>query len=342
MKGATRVKAMAGYIWVRLVRRVSRNNLHMAWSDSDLPALLDRINLDPASGQGSSGSQRFVRLGQSRFEALEYAARDEPLLGEMLDCLRRYNAEEYPHATGSFESHLLGTWHILACWRQPTAVTRCGLFHSAYATDVYPRALISPDSRDKLRALIGESAEALVFFFCTLNRRELISDLIRFGTIPSDGMQVSNWTTGEHLIAPARLLGAYVTIELANLAEQSRGIGGGPGGWMAMGSKLAALLPGNAERVPSIFNACRNGITRSDELRARRLYVAARRGKIRPDVLTGAVEANPWVAEPLLDLAIHEGDRVRAREAEKLLLQWGTSWDKRRKWSEMLATARGL
>lgn len=243
---------------------------------------------------------------------------------------------------------------MLACWQQPREITRCGLMHSAYATDAYPIPLIRPRARDTVRALIGEAAEALVFLFCTLDRGRLLRDLQERGKIPRDGLAVRNWVTGEEMDVPSGIVGAYVTIEIANLAEQARDRKRGPGTWMATASRVASLLPGHVAALPPIFDDCTTVLSPEAEQRARALYLALmpagrRDGGARREALLEITAANPWIAEPHLDLAIDTAAdgraaeaRAHAGQANMRLQQWGTAWDKRRAWSDMLSTSKRL
>ena len=42
---------------------------------------------------------------------------------------------EFAHGRAPFIQHLRGTWAMLAAWKQPEHVCRCGLLHSAYTRE---------------------------------------------------------------------------------------------------------------------------------------------------------------------------------------------------------------
>jgi hypothetical protein len=339
-----RLKALAGYIWCRAVLNPDRNDAHFSWANSNLAESLERLNLEHGQEAPKSQGDSWVELGNSHFEVLQSAVQSDAALAGMLECLDRYDAFGYPHAVGSFEAHLIGTWHVLVCWRQPIEVTRCGLFHSVYSTDTYPRALIQPRSRSILRELIGEGAEALVFLFCTMDRQRAFRDIRTLGKIPDEGLPLYNSITRESFSASPRIAATYLIVELANLAEQTRAIRRGPGRWMATASTMANALRSHECVVPPIFNRCSDRLSAQAEARARALYYKSRRGH-----LLAAAKLNPWIAEPVLQIALDderrgnkEEARIHALKAEELLLQWGTPWDKRVSWREMVCTTRRL
>lgn len=271
-----------------------------------------------------------------------------PLLDPDLPALRAYlqqqNAIAFPHDVGSFDAHLLGTWRILSCWRQPREIARGGCFHSIYGTDVYPLALVDLQQREAIATLIGASAEALVFLFCTLDRRDLRRQLLALGQIP-DAIAARNWATGETLNLPATVVAAYLVVELANTAEQSCRWGKRPGLWLHRASELAALLPGHWSPLPPIFGCCSQQLDRDCERAARRSYLQLPH-PLTPEsheTLQHLSTLNPWIAEPHYERAqldSREAAALAAQSATERLWAWGTTWDKRRSWVEMVATLR--
>jgi hypothetical protein len=359
VNAATWIKVQAVSAWAQGRRRLGIRDPGLGWAGSGLEQALGdlaigdpaRAGTAPAAGHSPRGARR--RLGRSGVVAPPDGDGD-PKLDGMLRCLDEHGAFRYPHAVGNFEEHLIGTWRVLACWRQPPEITRCGLMHSAYATDAYPIPLIRPRARDAVRSLIGEGAEALVFLFCTLDRGRLLRDVQQRGAIPGDGLAVRNWITGEELHVGPAIVGAYLTVELANLAEQAQGRKGAPGTWMAVASRLASMLRGHVASMPPIFDGGTVVLSPEAEQRARTLYLEAAGpggtdAGARRQRLLAIAEANPWIAEPHLDLAIEaaaagraDDARAHASHARERLCQWGTSWDKRRPWGDGLETAERL
>jgi hypothetical protein len=94
----------------------------------------------------------------------------------MLGWMQKQRAfREFAHARSPFDQHLRSTWAMLCCWGQPRAISRCGLFHSAYSGQVFYWRffdLTSDESRERLRAVVGPAAEQEVYNFCSTHRQE--------------------------------------------------------------------------------------------------------------------------------------------------------------------------
>ncbi|MFN8019427.1 MAG: hypothetical protein U0P45_15090 [Acidimicrobiales bacterium] len=96
----------------------------------------------------------------------------EPPTGARLDLLRRLGFGDLEHDSHvPFLSHLLGTRRLLLAWGERPAMVDAGLFHSAYGTEYFP--VESGASRDEVRAVIGEDAEAIAWAWCTIRRDTL-------------------------------------------------------------------------------------------------------------------------------------------------------------------------
>ncbi len=257
-----------------------------------------------------------------------------PRIAEVLEAARRL-----PHGGGSFAEHLTGTWRILALWDQPEFMCRAGLMHSVYATVFYPHALYTLDQRDTVRALVGERAERLIHWFSVLDRRRLwkISD-----AIPEDGLDVDEFGSERSHHLTASEIAELLVLEMANLADQ--------GAWSSDGSEASwmhacgrwARFAGKYQRVPDLAR----GLDAASESRAKSAY---REGRARAAIggsdargfFVEAARLNPWAAEPHVWLsadttASEASRRLHAKEARRLLLAWGTAWDKQLPWAAWL------
>jgi len=83
-----------------------------------------------------------------------------------IDFLESLGCFEKGHKGQTLLEHLLGTKEILKKWEAPEYLQDAGLFHSVYGTSVFLHQ--STDDRVKVRELIGEQAEEIVFMFCSL------------------------------------------------------------------------------------------------------------------------------------------------------------------------------
>lgn len=80
------------------------------------------------------------------------------------------NTKEYPHSGKTFFEHLLNTSNIIRkLFPKEQYLIDAGLFHSIYGTCYYK--FDSKNSRKKIKSIIGEKSENLVYIFCTLENR---------------------------------------------------------------------------------------------------------------------------------------------------------------------------
>ncbi|MFD4561463.1 DUF6817 domain-containing protein [Streptomyces sp. NPDC058469] len=87
------------------------------------------------------------------------------------DLLRQLGAETIPHPGGTLLAHLDRVRARLATWGARPDLQLAGLCHAFYGTDGFPTALLPLDRRAELRAVIGEEAEAIVYFYASCDRK---------------------------------------------------------------------------------------------------------------------------------------------------------------------------
>ncbi len=330
------------------LQRSFRSRFQLSWASTNLQSRLYQISLPTSQDVPIAHALMPERdpMKGSRTVISQSGAAIDPKLPELIAFLDQYHPENFPHDVGSFDEHLIGTWRILAYWRQPLPILRCGLFHSVYATDVYPVSLIPFSQREDLVALIGDEAEALVMLFCTVARHRLQHQLLEQGSIPKQGFEVTNWMTQERLHLPPQLIAAYLVVEVANIAEQTCSLFKKPGMWMSYTSKLIGMIRPWLT-LPPVFDGCTQQLAPHAEVQARRLYQRQvwlnGRGDSADKTLIEIINTNPWIAEPYLDLAIlanqrgnSESPKTYAQQGLKRLLEWCTAWDKRCDWETMV------
>jgi len=93
--------------------------------------------------------------------------------------LEAHGAGAIEHPGGTLLAHLCRTADLLATWRAPPALTLAGLCHAAYGTDGFPTALLPPSRRNDLVEVIGATAEAIVYFYASCDRRMFLPQLGR-------------------------------------------------------------------------------------------------------------------------------------------------------------------
>ena len=90
----------------------------------------------------------------------------------MINYLLSLNLDKIKHSGESLLSHLKGTKEILTQWDAPEYVCNAGLFHSVYGTQYFSRKKTTKNDIDKVRHLIGERAEYLVWAFGSMIRKD--------------------------------------------------------------------------------------------------------------------------------------------------------------------------
>lgn len=89
---------------------------------------------------------------------------------ERLEFLRRHGADAIGHSERSLLAHLLGIRALLMSWGAGAHLLDAGLFHSVYGTESFRRPAIPDSDRSRVRDLIGDKAERLVWLYCRVQR----------------------------------------------------------------------------------------------------------------------------------------------------------------------------
>lgn len=84
--------------------------------------------------------------------------------------LRGHGAGRLPHPGGTLLQHLLRVQQLLAAWGAGPDVRTAGLCHATYGTDGFATTLLPLTERATLVALVGESAEELVYLYASCDR----------------------------------------------------------------------------------------------------------------------------------------------------------------------------
>jgi hypothetical protein len=73
------------------------------------------------------------------------------------------------HSESTLYEHLKNTWRILKIQKRSEDTCLAGMFHSVYGTEFFDQLLLD---RENIKTIIGDSAEDLVFKFCSLTNRD--------------------------------------------------------------------------------------------------------------------------------------------------------------------------
>ncbi|MBY0410838.1 MAG: tetratricopeptide repeat protein, partial [Burkholderiaceae bacterium] len=270
----------------------------------------------------------------------EWLARD-PDIAPVLPMVLARNVGQDWHKAGTFRHHLVGVTRTLTVWQQPRDVRLLGLLHSVYGNAFVDLVKFDPASeRARIREVAGESAEHLVYLFCTQSRTQFVERVLA-GALESDGSLVLEKNGVRHVLTPYEVA-AFLIVSMADTIEQ----------WFSWQDDIfsrfpvvqhraqaahwaASLWPGpmrpsgrmvsqinafglalqhqglkNLLPIPPVFSHCTQPLAPADEAAAASLYwsvIQQDQPLVDLDVATGVLESavrhNPWVGEPQMVLA---------------------------------------
>ena len=296
----------------------------------------------------------------------EWLARD-PDLAPVLPTVLARNVGQDWHKAGTFRHHLVGVARSLTVWQQPRDVRLLGLLHSVYGNAFVDLVKFDPaKERARVREIAGESAEHLVYLFCTQSRTQFVQKVLA-GQLAADGSLVLEKDGQPHTLTPHEVA-AFIVVSMADTIEQwfswqddifsrfpavqhrpqpvhwAASLWPGPmrpSGRMVSqinGLGLALQHPGlkGLLPIPPVFGHCSAPLAAADEAAATSLYwsvIQQDQPLVDLDVATGVLESavrhNPWVGEPQMVLAqlyLSAGRTDDARAAAASALQLFCAW----------------
>ena len=270
----------------------------------------------------------------------EWLARD-PELAPVLPTVLARNVGQDWHKAGTFRHHLVGVTRSLTVWQQPRDVRLLGLLHSVYGNAFVDLVKFDPASeRARLRELVGESAEHLVYLFCTQSRTQFVQKVLGQG-MEEDGSLLLDKDGTQHRLTPYEVA-AFTIVSMADTIEQwfswqddiysrfphvqhrpqavhwAASLWPGPmrptGRMVHQINGLSKALkhPGLKDLLPTppVFGHCNHHLSAANEAAAASLYwsvIQQDQPLVDLDVATGVLESavrhNPWVGEPQMVLA---------------------------------------
>ena len=286
----------------------------------------------------------------------EWLAHD-PDLAPVLPTVLARNVGQDWHKAGTFRHHLVGVARSLALWQQPKDIRLLGLLHSVYGNAFVDLVKFDPASeRARVRALAGESAEHLVYLFCTMSRTQFVQRVLA-GQLETDGSLVLDKDGQQQVLTPYEVA-AFVVVSMADTIEQwfswqddiysrfpqvqsqrAQAVHWAASLWPGpmrpsgrMLHQIAAL--GHALQqhpvlvqqlpLPPVFTGCTQALPAADDAAAAALYwsvIGQQHPLVDVDVATQlleqAVRHNPWVGEPQMVLAQLYLSAGRAPEAQQ-------------------------
>ena len=271
----------------------------------------------------------------------EWIAHDADLAPVLPTVLARNVGQDW-HKAGTFRHHLVGVARSLTLWQQPRDVRLLGLLHSVYGNAFVDLVKFDPASeRARLRDLVGESAEHLVYLFCTQSRTQFVQRVLG-GGLQADGSLVLDKDGQRHLLTPYEVA-AFIIVSMADTIEQwsswqddvysrfpspndqrpqavhwAASLWPGPmrpsGRMLHQINRLGLALQHPALKsllpMPPVFDHCTQALSAADDAAGAALYWSVVQQDVPLvdlDVATGvlqqAVRHNPWVGEPRMVLA---------------------------------------
>jgi hypothetical protein len=233
---------------------------------------------------------------------------------------------------------------ILRSWGASDDVALAGMLRASGSED--PAVDSTANQHQIMRSLVGAYAERLDYLFSGIDVEDLVAIRAEKG---AESRVAAGAEAGDR---PSRLeADDMLTIHLAILAERYS-CAEEPAGWLHHASVLAAGVEQTA--IP-FFSRTTRMVNIGDEERLIAAYLAAWQAPITEATaqkLRAAAADLPCVAEPLIVLALiavargEPSEAYRfASEAESLLLEWSTSWDKRlneEQWQAVIVFVRDV
>ena len=119
-------------------------------------------------------------------------------------------AGEITHPGGTLLAHLERVHRLTADWAASPRTRLAALCHATYGTDGFARALLPSTDRARLRAVIGEEAEGLVYRYGACDRAAAAG---RWG---HDPLPIRDRFTGVTTELADGLLGDFAVLTIAN------------------------------------------------------------------------------------------------------------------------------
>lgn len=128
--------------------------------------------------------------------------------------LQSVGVPDYAHSGRTLRDHLKGTFALLRSWGCDEVTCVAGLLHSIYGTNAFGCSCLDTSERPRLRQLVGDDIENLVYLFCASERpRAFLMAIV--------DSQIADRFEGSMHEVSRDVLQKLMAIECANLIEQS-------------------------------------------------------------------------------------------------------------------------
>ena len=100
-------------------------------------------------------------------------------LKQMSDFLIQIGADQVSHTDKGYLAHAIGVYNDLKKWACDEELTRVGVLHSIYGTELFQRFTLPLERRDEVRELIGDRAELIAYLNCAMDRTHFDAELLK-------------------------------------------------------------------------------------------------------------------------------------------------------------------
>lgn len=131
-------------------------------------------------------------------------------MGPVIQLLIACGAESIEHPGGTLLSHLKRVSALLDGWGARPALRAAGLGHAFYGTDGFPTALVDVADRGKVRDVLGEEAEGIVYRYAACDRE------FTYAGLSDPGGMLRDRFTGESSVPTPGQRRDFVELTVAN------------------------------------------------------------------------------------------------------------------------------
>lgn len=147
-----------------------------------------------------------------------------------LEFLEAQGTAATPHIFGDLLSHLRGVEALVREWGGSDLLALVALGHATYGTDGFAPSILGLADRPVLAQVIGEEAEALVYFYASCDRGTFYAQLEDPATKLGQ-LRFRDRFSGQDLAPTAAHVTQFVDLTYANETELAAASPDGPAGW---------------------------------------------------------------------------------------------------------------
>lgn len=102
-----------------------------------------------------------------------------PTFKDLTSYLQEVGATEVKHSDKGYLAHAIGVYNDLKEWGWDEEMSRIGIFHSIYGTELFQGFTLPLERRGEVRNLLGERAEHICWMNCAIARRHFDKEILK-------------------------------------------------------------------------------------------------------------------------------------------------------------------